>query len=904
MSLFKKLFGTTSAKEIKKIQPIVDKVLSYEEAYSKLTDDELKHKTVEFKERFNNGATLDELLPEAYATVREASWRVLGMKHYPVQIMGGIILHQGRISQLATGEGKTLTATLPVYLNALEGRGVHVVTVNDYLAKRDSIWMGKVYNFLGLSVGLVTAATEKPARKDAYACDITYATNVEIGFDYLRDNMVYHPIEMVQRGHHFAIVDEVDSILIDEARTPLIISGFDGKSTDGYNKADELVRTMKKKVIVEMDNGNKLEQAMAQIEGREYKEQFAEYDYVVEEKRKQVSLTDKGISKVEKFYGITNLSDSENIEINHYVTRSLKAHGIFKKDVDYVVADGKILIVDESTGRLMPGRRYSEGIHQAIEAKEKVEVQQETKTLASVTYQNFFKKYTKLSGMTGTAMTEEEEFRDIYGLNIVEVPTNKPVIRIDKPDRVYVTRKGKLQSIVRTVKECKEKGQPVLIGTVSVEKSEELSRWLDMEGIDHTVLNAKYHEQEAKIVAQAGKYGSVTIATNMAGRGTDIILGGNPEFLALEELRKEGYEEELINEATGHSVTDNEDIINIRNLFKEKEDRIKAELAPEVEKVRAAGGLYILGSERHESRRIDNQLRGRAGRQGDVGVSEFVLSLEDDLMRLFGTDKLTAMAKAMNIPEDVPIDMGILSNNIEKAQKRIESHYFSIRKNVLEYDEVMARQRDIVYDERFKIMMGNIEYRPVVLKMMRETIEKFVRMSVQDMKNITKDDLANLRENISHIPAIEVKDYSDSELKSIKGADITADLIKQAESNFEELVKTASEAFADDYSKRLLLFLLDTSWQEHMVTIDELKKGIGLKAYGQTDPVQAFKTESFELFDGMMDYIREDVLKTFMGLYDNMCIRLGVTSDKVVSVNGQSISAEEDLTDAEAPVEE
>ena len=895
MSLFKKLFGTTSAKEIKKIQPIVDKVLAYEEEYSKLSDAELQHKTVEFKSRVDKGESLDSILPEAFATVREASWRVLGMKHYPVQIMGGIILHQGRIAQLATGEGKTLTATLPAYLNALSGKGAHVVTVNDYLARRDSIWMGKVYNFLGLSVGLVVGGMEKPERKAAYDCDITYATNVEVGFDYLRDNMVYHPVEMVQRGFNYAIVDEVDSILIDEARTPLIISGFDGKSTDGYNKADELVRTMKKKVIVEMDNGNKLEQAMAQIEGREYKEQFAEYDYIVEEKKKQVSLTDKGISKVERFYGIENLSDSENIEINHYVTRSLRAHGLFKKDVDYVIKDGKIIIVDESTGRLMDGRRYSEGIHQAIEAKEKVEVQQETKTLASVTYQNFFKKYTKLSGMTGTAKTEEEEFRDIYRLDIVEVPTNKPVIRIDKPDRVYVTRKGKLNSIVKTVKECKEKGQPVLIGTVSVEKSEELSALLHMAGIDHTVLNAKYHEQEAKIVAQAGQFGAVTIATNMAGRGTDIILGGNPEFLALEELRKEGYAEELINEATGHSTTDNEDIINIRKLFTEKESRIKTELAPEVEKVKAAGGLYILGSERHESRRIDNQLRGRAGRQGDVGVSEFVLSLEDDLMRLFGTDKLTGMAKAMNIPEDIPIDMGILSNNIEKAQKRIESHYFSIRKNVLEYDEVMARQRDIVYDERFKIMMGNMEYKPVVLKMMRETLENKVRMSVQDMKNITQEDLVNLRENIDGIPMIKVKDYTDSDLKSLKGADISADLIQQAEHYFEELIKTASAAFAEDYSKRLLLFLLDTSWQEHMVTIDELKKGIGLKAYGQTDPIQAFKTESFELFDGMMSYIREEVLKTFMGLYENICDRLGVTSDKVVSMNGQAISSEDSV---------
>ena len=899
MSIFEKVFGTRSEREIKKIQPIVNKVLSYEDEYSKLSDADLQHKTVEFKERLNKGETLDDILPEAFATVREASWRVLKMKHYPVQIQGGIILHQGRIAELKTGEGKTLTATLPVYLNALEGKGVHVVTVNDYLAKRDSIWMGKVYSFLGMTVGLIIHEMEKPQRKAAYACDITYGTNNEIGFDYLRDNMVYKPEEMVQRGHRFAIVDEVDSILIDEARTPLIISGFNGETTEGYAKADKLVKTMKKKVIVEQESCTRLEQAAAQLQGEGYQEQYAEYDYVVEEKKKTVALTEKGVAKVEKYYGIENLADSENVEINHYVTRSLRAYGIFKKDVDYVVENGKIIIVDESTGRLMYGRRYSEGIHQAIEAKEGVDIQQESKTLASITFQNYFRKYDKLSGMTGTAKTEEEEFMGIYNLDIVEIPTNKPVIRIDKPDRVYITRKGKLRTIVETVKACKEKGQPILVGTVSVEKSEELSRLLDFEGIDHTVLNAKYHEQEAKIVAQAGKFGAVTIATNMAGRGTDIILGGNPEFLALEELRKEGYEEELINEATGHSNTDNEDIINIRKLFNEKEDRIKAELAPEVEKVKEAGGLYILGSERHESRRIDNQLRGRSGRQGDVGASEFILSLEDDLMRLFGSDKLTQMAKAMNIPEDVPIDMGILSNQIEKAQKRIESKYYGIRKNVLEYDEIIAKQRDIVYDERNKVMKCEVEFKPIVEKMMHEIIELKVNKSAEGIKILTQTELNYIKENFEDIPTITVKDYTDAELEGMKLSDISEDIIKQVMENFNELAATATSEFVEDYSKRLLLFLLDTSWQEHMVVLDELKKGIGLKAYGQVDPLQAFRTESFELFDDMMNYIREEVLKTFMGVYQTICVDNGIRASMMTHN-----SVEEVLEDSDIPIEE
>lgn len=864
MGLFKKLFGSTSEKELKKIQPIVDKVLNYEEEYSKLTDTELKNKTNEFKARLANGETLDDILPEAFATVREASYRVLGMKHYPVQIKGGIILHQGRIAQLATGEGKTLTATLPVYLNALAGNGVHVVTVNDYLAKRDSLWMGKVYIFLGLSVGLIVHGKTNEERKEAYACDITYGTNNEIGFDYLKDNMAYSVSQLVQRGLNFAIVDEVDSVLIDEARTPLIISGFDGKSTDGYKKANEFVKKLKKKVIVELEEQNAIQQMASQMQ-QEQTEDYSDYDYIVEEKKKTTMLTERGVEKAEKFYGIENLSDPENVEINHYITRSLKAHGIFKKDVDYVIKDGNIVIVDESTGRLMDGRRYSEGIHQAIEAKENVKIQQESKTLASITFQNLFRKYNKLSGMTGTAMTEEEEFGQIYGLDIVEIPTNLPVARIDKTDKVYINRNAKLRAIIETIKDCQLRGQPVLVGTVSVEKSEELSRLLKKEKIKHTVLNAKYHEQEAKIVAQAGKYGAVTIATNMAGRGTDIILGGNPEFLALEELRKEKYPEELINEATSYSTTDNEDIINIRKLFKEKESRIKQELQPEVEKVKASGGLYIIGSERHESRRIDNQLRGRSGRQGDVGVSEFVISLEDDLMRLFGSDKMLNLAQSMNVPDDIPLDMKLLSNNIENAQKRIESQFYGMRKNVLEYDEILAKQRDIIYDERHKLLTDTVDLQALSLKMMKEIIELRVDESFSNSKKITRDELELLKENLEEVRfAIKIKDYTDSELNSITSNEILNDLLSQMEDNFNYLIAHTNKDFMKAYIKKILLFYIDSYWQDHMIAIDELKKGIGLRAYGQVNPIDAFRNESFDMFDEMMNSIKYEILKNLM----------------------------------------
>lgn len=868
MGILEKLFGSSSERELKRIKPIVNQVLGYEEEYAKLSDIALQAKTQEFKDRYLKGETLDDLLPESFAVMREASWRVLGMKHFPVQVEGGIVLHQGRIAEMHTGEGKTVVATLPVYLNALTGKGVYVVTVNDYLAKRDSLWMGKVYSFLGLSTGLIVHSLNNEERRKAYNSDIIYGTNNEIGFDYLRDNMVYKLEDRVQRPFYFGIVDEVDSILIDEARTPLIISGFNGETDEGYRKADEFVKGLKGKKVVEIDNGTKLEQATAQLQGKDIEEQYAEYDYVIEEKKKTVMLTEQGVAKAEKFYNIENLADSDNIEINHYITRSLKAYGIFKRDVDYVLKDGKVVIVDESTGRLMDGRRYSEGIHQAIEAKEKVDIQQESKTLASITFQNLFRKFEKLSGMTGTAKTEEEEFRGIYNLDVIEIPTNKPIQRVDKPDKVYITRKAKLDAILKTVEERHKEGQPILIGSVSVEKSEELSKLLKDKGVPHTVLNAKYHEKEAQIIAQAGQYGAVTIATNMAGRGTDIILGGNPGYLALEELRAEGYSEELINEATGHSLTEDVEILNIRKVYKEKETRIKKELEPEIEKVKAAGGLYILGSERHESRRIDNQLRGRAGRQGDVGVSEFILSLEDDLMRIFGTNKLVDVCRTMKIPDNIPIDMGILSNNIEKAQRRIESQYFAIRKQTLEYDEVLAKQRDIVYDERLKLLENNLDYKTIIIKMMNEYIDGLLDKSVSNPKKITEDELGIIKDNLEDYKNVLVlPDYSEDALLDLKLDDIKENVKSQIKSNFEMLCKTSNLNFVNDFSKKLLLFLLDTYWQDFMINIDELKKGIGLKAYGQTDPLQAFKFESFEMFDEMMTSIREEVLKTFMSLY-------------------------------------
>ena len=867
MKVLNKLFNSNK-KKLNQLNSIVDKIISYDETYSKLSDKELKNKTQEFKNRIESGESLDSILPEAFATVREASWRVLGMKHFPVQLMGGITLHQGKIAEMKTGEGKTLVSTCPAYLNALSGNGgVFVVTVNDYLAKRDSQQMGKVYNFLGLSTGLITHEMSPFERKLAYNCDICYITNNELGFDYLRDRMAYSLDGMVQRDFNYCIVDEIDSILIDEARTPLIISGFNGESSEGYKRANEFVRNLRCKKIVEKDN-NKLEQMSNQMMGKEIKDEYADFDYIVEEKKKTVMLTERGIHRAEKFYGISNLSDSENISINHYITRSLKAYGLFNRDVDYVVKDGKVVIVDESTGRLMDGRRYNDGIHQAIEAKEGVDIQKESKTLASITFQNLFRKFIKLSGMTGTAMTEKQEFKDIYSLDVVEIPTNKPVVRIDKPDKVYITRQAKLRAIVSRVKECQEKGQPILIGTVSVEKSEELSKLLTKEGIKHTVLNAKYHEKEAQIVAQAGHYGAVTIATNMAGRGTDIILGGNPEYLALEELRKDGYSDELLSEATSYSSTDDEEILTIRKLYKDKEKEIKKQLEPEVEKVKSAGGLYILGSERHESRRIDNQLRGRSGRQGDVGVSEFMLSLEDDLMRLFGSHKLVDMCKMMKITEDKAIDMGILSNSVEKAQHRIEGQYFTMRKNTLEYDDVLAKQRDIIYDERQRIVLDELVYKDVVLKMMTDAIENMVNTLIESTKPLTSDEIERVISGFNKIDnCFDFKKYMDGTLSRVSKVDIINDITDQMNKNFSSLCETTTDDYLNHFSRKLLLFLIDNSWQDHMVSMDELKKGIGLRAYAQSDPLQYFKIEGLELFEEMLENIREEVFWTFMSIY-------------------------------------
>ena len=872
MNLFEKMFGTKSQREIKKIQPTVDKILSMEEEYSNLSDKELRAKTEDFKKRLSEGQTIDDILPEAYATVREAAWRVLGMKPFRVQVIGAIFLHRGSIAEMKVGEGKTLVATMPLYLNALLGKGAWLVTVNDYLAKRDANQMGKVFSFLGLSTGVILSDMDLAARRAAYACDITYGTNNEFGFDYLRDNMITSVNERVQRGLHFAIIDEVDSVLIDDARTPLIISGFANTSNEGYLKADKFVRKLKKLVIVEDDDESKLSRAIKNLEGEEEssdKEKYGNADYVVEEKKKTVMLTEKGIAKAEAFYHIDNLSDPENMEINHYITRAIKAYGIFKKDVDYVVKDGKIIIVDEGTGRLMDGRRYSEGIHQAIEAKEGVKVQHESKTLATITLQNFFRKFEKIAGMTGTAKTEEEEFKNIYYLDVVEIPTNKEVKRIDKEDAVYLKRQYKINAIIDRIKNCYEKGQPILVGTVSVEKSEELSALLKKERIPHNVLNAKYHEQEAKIVAQAGKYKAVTISTNMAGRGTDIILGGNPEYLALEELRKEGYSEELVNEANGYSNTEDKEILDIRKKFNEKYARIKDELQPEAEKVKELGGLYILGTERHESRRIDNQLRGRSGRQGDIGVSEFVLSLEDDLMRVFGGERVQAIFDSLSLDTEVQIDAKIISNQIERCQKRIESIHYQQRKYVLEYDEIISRQRDMIYEERNKIFDDSNDYKEMVKKIILNVVKSVIENNVLDKKYVSFEDIENIKSILTDYKCVFLNfdRYTEDNINSIKYNDFFNDLTEQADKLFETIYSTTVPQAFNDFAKKLFLFLIDRYWQDHLVGIDDLKQGIGLRAYGQINPVDAFKSESFEMFYDMMDSLKVDVFTNLMAIY-------------------------------------
>ena len=845
MGLFDKLFGTRSQREIKRIQPLVDKVLGLEEEYRALSDEALKAKTPEFKERLAKGETLDDLLPEAFAAAREAADRVLGMRPYPVQVMGGIILHQGRIAEMKTGEGKTLVAVLPCYLNALAGKGVHVVTVNDYLAKRDSEWMGKVHRFMGLSVGLVIPSLPSSKRREAYAADITYCTNNERGFDYLRDNMALYKQDLVQRGHYFAIVDEVDSILIDEARTPLIISGKGEESSKLYELADQFVAGLRKQVFAKTDE-------------KEVQDDY-DCDYFVDEKARTVSLTAVGISKAEKFFGVENLADAENTTLSHHINQAMKARGIMKRDIDYVVKDGQIIIVDEFTGRLMYGRRYNEGLHQAIEAKEKVTVAGESKTLATITFQNFFRLYDKLSGMTGTALTEEEEFEAIYRLDVVEIPTNRPIARVDQPDVVYKTELGKFRAIIRQVAECYKKGQPVLVGTVSIEKSEILSKLLKRTGIPHNVLNAKFHEQEAQIVAQAGKFGAVTIATNMAGRGTDIVLGGNAEYMAMSELRKGDTSEELLREANAYSETKDPEILAIRKRYEELLQQFKAELSEEARKVREAGGLFIIGTERHESRRIDNQRRGRSGRQGDPGESRFYLSLEDDLMRLFSSDRIMGMMDSLGLDEDTPIDAKILSGAVENAQKSVESRNFRSRKSVLEYDNVMNTQREVIYAQRQKVLDGE-DLRENMLSMLRGVVDSTVADILSKTGGVADAETAEevykrfagiyFPKNGYTLPTGEV---SQEEL-----ADTIYDL---AVAVYDAKEQRYTPVIMRELERVIMLRVVDEYWMDNIDAMDDLKQGIGLRAYGQHDPVIAYKEEGYEMFQAMITAIREETIR-------------------------------------------
>ena len=850
MGLMDKIFGTYSERELKRIYPIRDKVLSLEEQYSKMSDKELKDMTPKLKERLANGETLDDILPDAFATCREAAWRVLGMKHFPVQIIGGIVLHQGRIAEMKTGEGKTLVATLPVYLNALTGKGVHVVTVNDYLAKRDSEEMGKVYRWLGLKVGLVIHDIEPAQRQEAYKADITYGTNNEFGFDYLRDNMQIYKENRVQRGHYYAVVDEVDSILIDEARTPLIISGRGDKSTDLYKIADRFARSLRMYKVKELDD-------------KEEHDDVVDADYIVDEKAKTATLTKAGVKKAEEFFGLENLMDMENSTIQHHINQAIKAHGTMHRDINYVVKDGEVMIVDEFTGRIMNGRRYSEGLHQAIEAKEGVEVKRESKTLATITYQNLFRMYEKLSGMTGTAMTEEQEFREIYGMDVIEIPTNKPVIRKDLPDVVYKTENGKFNAVVEQVKECHEKGQPVLVGTVSIETSERLSNLLKRHGIKHQVLNAKYHEKEAEIVAQAGQYGAVTIATNMAGRGTDIMLGGNAEFLAKNQMRKEGYYEELIVEATGFGDTDNEEIIEARKRFTELSKEFKEKLRPEADKVREAGGLFIVGTERHESRRIDNQLRGRSGRQGDPGCSRFYLSLEDDLMRLFGGDRITNMMDSLKIDENMPIENRILTSTIENAQSKIEGRNFGIRKNVLQFDDVMNKQREIIYAQRNKVLDGE-NLKDSILSMMDETVDSAMQMYMPEGVEPEHWNMEGFRNYFIGMIAGDALEISGDDLKKVNKKELGDKVKEKVRALYAKREEDLGESITRELERVVLLKEVDTKWMDHIDAMDELKKGISLRSYGQKDPVVEYRIEGFDMFDEMIASIREETVKILL----------------------------------------
>ena len=848
MGFFSKMFGSYSDRELKSIYPIVDKIEAMAEEYKAMSDAELQAKTPEFKSRLQNGETLDDILPEAFATVREASRRVLGLYPYRVQLVGGVVLHQGRIAEMKTGEGKTLVATLPAYLNALTGNGVHIVTVNDYLAKRDSEWMGKVHRFLGLTVGLIVHDLTGEERRKAYAADITYGTNNEMGFDYLRDNMAIYASELVQRGHAFAIVDEVDSILIDEARTPLIISGMGEKSTEMYSRTESLVRGFRKKVIAESDD-------------KEEEDVNIDADYIVDEKARTCSLTARGIKKAEEFFHLDNLSDPENSTTAHHINQAIKAHGIMKRDVDYVVKDGEVVIVDEFTGRLMFGRRYSEGLHQAIEAKEHLSVQRESKTLATITFQNYFRLYRKLSGMTGTALTEEEEFATIYALDIIEIPTNRPIARIDNEDSVYKTENGKYHAVIRQVKECHAKGQPVLVGTVSIEKNELLGKMLTREGIKHNLLNAKNHEREAEIVAQAGQFGAVTVATNMAGRGTDIMLGGNAEYMAKNDLRKAGLTDELIAEATGYAETDNEEILNARKLFAEKLAQHKAEIAGEAEKVRAAGGLFIIGTERHDSRRIDNQLRGRAGRQGDPGETRFYISLEDDLMRLFGGDRVTSLMERMDIDEDTPIESKMLSRAIEQAQTTVESRNFQTRKSVLEYDDVMNKQREIIYGQRKQVLDG-MDVKNIIMNMMNGAISDLVHAAFLGSEHL---DMAACRDLLRSVEGVYFPKYTvkidEDQLKTMTQQDFTDLFTAAAADYYAKKEAEITPPVMRELERVILLRVVDEYWMEHIDAMQDLRQGIRLRAYAQTNPVDAYKKESLEMFEEMVNAMKEETVR-------------------------------------------
>ena len=846
--LLEKVIGTYSERSLRKIEPVVERINELEAEIKTLSDAELKSKTDEFRKRLSEGETLDDILPEAFAVVREAGLRVLGMRHFDVQLIGGIVLHQGRIAEMKTGEGKTLVATLPCYLNALEGKGVHVVTVNDYLAKRDSEQMGKIYKFLGLSVGLITHEKSPEERKHAYACDITYGTNNEFGFDYLRDNMVTTRQDVVQcKGHNFAVVDEVDSILIDEARTPLIISGRGEKSTDLYAIADRFARTLKSKKVVESDD--------------KVIDEDTDADYIIDEKARTATLTENGVKKAENAFNLENLSDPENITISHHINQAIKAHGVMHRDSEYVVKDGQVIIVDEFTGRLMHGRRYNDGLHQAIEAKEGVKIAHESKTLATITFQNFFRLYNKLSGMTGTAETEELEFQEIYKLDVVVIPTNEPMIRIDHPDSVYRTENGKYMAVIRQIKKCHEKGQPVLVGTTTIERSELLSKLLKKEGIPHEVLNAKYHEKEAEIVAQAGRKGAVTIATNMAGRGTDIMLGGNAEFMAKKEMKKRGYEDNLIAESTSFSETDDEEILEARKIFGELYDKYKLDIQDERNEVKEAGGLFILGTERHESRRIDNQLRGRSGRQGDMGESRFYISLEDELMRLFGSDRLTGLVAAMGLKEDEPIEQKMLSNAIENAQKRVEGKNFQIRSHVLQYDDVMNVQRDTIYKQRQRVLNGD-DVTDAILKM----IDEFVENTVESYTGSTDiPDYWNLEGLIGYVEQVYVPEgtlsFTKDDLQTLTKDELKESLLDIAHSQYEAKKEEIGEDVLKDIQRLILLRVVDQKWMDHIDNMDQLRQGIGLRAYAQTEPVIAYKNEGYNMYEEMLGAIGEDVIK-------------------------------------------